>query len=1031
MFINNNSYKYIIKLLYKFQSIVTDISRIFFFGIKYRSRVQKLVLFFCFSYALSFSATYVVDNIASDVDDGIYTVGNLTLREAVNLANAGAGGDVINFNLGGAGPYTITLNSSLTITTNSLTINGFSETGASANTTVLFSGSALNPIYKVVLSNSGPVLSAFVVSGNYNTIKGFVIPNFGDGPAASSNDIAINISGNFNQISGNYIGVGTDGATKAIYTAYGISISGANNNIGDGTPAGVNLISGMNAFIIGGGGILITGAAATANTIKGNLIGLQKDGVSLIAGSQLYGISITGGATYNNIGGTNSGEGNVISGSSGRGVNLNSNYNTVHGNIIGPTSDGMNYISGNSQDFGIYISAANNTIGGTVSGARNIISGNWNSQGENVRITGASATGNFIKGNYIGLNSAGTDALSGIVLVDSPQGIVLITNPSQNIIGGTAVSERNIISGNNPAGIFFLSSANNNTVIGNYIGTQSDGVSALTSNFQSIGIQISTSSNNTIGGSAANYKNIIAGYTNIGINYSASGSNNLVKGNYIGVGTDGQTVPGSPVVGFSVTAQTNSTIGGTNQGEGNIISGNSLAQIKLNTTSCNNITIKGNIIGLAADGINLPSAIGTYGIYCGNSYNNTIGGTGTYEKNTISGNDQAGIYITNASSSSNLIKGNYIGMASNGTSSVLSSSQDYGIHITSSSNNNTIGGSLSGEFNKIAYSTADGIYITGAATSSNLISRNLIYGNTNKAINLNSSGNANYASPTVFDNFTANTVSGIAAANDIIEVFESIISSSITTSAVCQSAENYLGTTTADGSGNWSLGGLTLTSKGTPLATARNPSNNNTSELGCPTSITLPIELLFFSAKKINETTVKTYWQTATEINNDYFTVEVSLYPSKERENWLVVGIVSGAGNSTSLLNYELFHHLNSQYSPLNTLYYRLKQTDIDGSFSYSDVIAVEYQNNRSSSGFQILTNPNEGKIKVQLNNWYDKNVHVLITDILGRHVYENDFLVSDNQLIELYSQVNLSDGIFLLTIYDKNGSLSKRFIVN
>ena len=114
-------------------------------------------------------------------------------------------------------------------------------------------------------------------------------------------------------------------------------------------------------------------------------------------------------------------------------------------------------------------------------------------------------------------------------------------------------------------------------------------------------------------------------------------------------------------------------------------------------------------------------------------------------------------------------------------------------------------------------------------------------------------------------------------------MYESVISSSVTSAAVCQSAQKYLGTTTTTGGGTWSLGTYAaafsaFSSRGTPIAIARDPSNKNTSEFGCPsTAISLPIELLLFNAKKLNETSVKTYWKTASEINNDYFTIERSV----------------------------------------------------------------------------------------------------------------------------------------------------------
>jgi len=109
----------------------------------------------------------------------------------------------------------------------------------------------------------------------------------------------------------------------------------------------------------------------------------------------------------------------------------------------------------------------------------------------------------------------------------------------------------------------------------------------------------------------------------------------------------------------------------------------------------------------------------------------------------------------------------------------------------------------------------------------------------------------------------------------------------------------------------------------------------------------LPISLLSFTAKLNSKKHVDVAWVTLTETNNDYFTVE----RSGNGIDFKGIAEKDGAGNSTTALHYS-----EKDMNPLKGIsYYRLKQTDFDGAFSYSDVVPV---NNTGSSG-DVLVYPN------------------------------------------------------------------------
>src|SRR5574343_53253 len=113
----------------------------------------------------------------------------------------------------------------------------------------------------------------------------------------------------------------------------------------------------------------------------------------------------------------------------------------------------------------------------------------------------------------------------------------------------------------------------------------------------------------------------------------------------------------------------------------------------------------------------------------------------------------------------------------------------------------------------------------------------------------------------------------------------------------------------------------------------------------------LPIELVDFSALLKNDRTVELSWQTASEKDNDYFTIERSV----DGENWAAIQEIDGAGNSTSLLNYTTTDIVSEK----GIFYYRLKQTDFDGAYTYSDIRAVVVD--QSVSEMSVFPNPTNG----------------------------------------------------------------------
>lgn len=716
------------------------------------------------------SKKFVVD-VTSDSDNLLgYALGDVTnsLRKCIRLANENCGHDTIVFNLGAGGPFPILINSTLpSLTDNAgVTIDGWNNSGnnGTPNTIPVFNatiGTPLNANYKIILTNvPGTVPTGLVLASDNNVIKGLILQNFGDG-AVSNNDIAITIAGSNNSVLGCYISMDNTGTVSGLKTNIGIKISGANNQIGNGTASGANLISGTTG--VDAAGVLITSATANNNSISGNIIGLQKDGSLTVTGiTQMNGVNISTTALQGNtIGGSSVGDGNVISGNTSNGVLIASSAGgqNIFGNRIGVSADGVTYVTGNTQTRGIYISnSPNNSIGGNTPSHRNIISANEFSA---ITLAGTATSGNKIKGNYIGLDVSGTSFIAGN---SQDYGVEATTAASGNIIGGKSAGEGNVLSGNSTGILLSSTAATGNSVFGNIIGLQKDGISLVANANQNSGVYISNSPNNIIGGNTSGHRNVISGNISYGIQLTGGGSStgNILKGNYIGPAING----------------TSAIVGNT------------------------------QLYGLVV-----------------NANNCIIGGAGLGEGNIFSANKSRGMYLS-ADATGNMIKGNYFGPGSD-LAAIPGSIQNTGIYIFGGATNNTIGGAAPGEDNVVAHNSTQGLFLNDPATTGNLISRNPIYSNTGKPINLNygaNQANNGNAKPVITTATFAN-ISGTAGIGQTVEVFKN-------TTGNCNDATSFVGSTVADGTGNWSLV-TALTASNYVLATGTDGSKNTSEFSAC------------------------------------------------------------------------------------------------------------------------------------------------------------------------------------------------------
>ncbi len=521
-------------------------------------------------------------------------------------------------------------------------------------------------------------------TGIFNAGRGTLIggSDAGEGNVVSGNGvIGIYLGGAGGAtVEGNIVGLNADGDAAIPNDNDNIQVISDDNVIGGTTAGARNVVSGGGRV-----GVYLLGAAETENNvIQGNYIGLSADGTVAIPNAD-YPVDITfAGAANNTVGGTVAGAGNVISGGAFSAINVegDSGGETIAGNIIGLDPTGTFAIPNNGA--GIRMNSNNNTIGGTALAARNVVSGNVSA---GIVLFGSSS-GNTIEGNYVGIDAAGEAAVpnggEGIVLSGE-----LVTN---NTVGGSVEGAHNVVSGNTTVGITL--SANENTVAGNFIGTDEFGTAAIPNGTQGM---LVTGMLNVIGGTVPGAGNVISGNLSMGVHVAGGAGGNVFQRNFIGPDATGMAALPNGDNGIYVTDTASNNFFGTS-GNGNVLSGNNVAGLYLNSNLTVNNSVNGNIIGLAADGMT-PMANTLFGFWANFSDGTRIGTAGDPDAvNTISGNGSVGIRLYGTTNS--VVVNNRIGLATDGTT--VRANNGAAVALEFGAESNVIGGTADGSGNVAA-----------------------------------------------------------------------------------------------------------------------------------------------------------------------------------------------------------------------------------------------------------------------------------------------------------------------------------------
>ncbi|TAK12921.1 MAG: hypothetical protein EPO35_10865 [Acidobacteria bacterium] len=385
-----------------------------------------------------------------------------------------------------------------------------------------------------------------------------------------------------------------------------------------------------------GPGVYVASGGHNANTIEDNVITGNVFGVDLVY------------ANSTNV------RRNLLSGNTASGLLMIGGVaNTVQLNRIGTTADGLSAQPNTDSGITMYDGTTNAVIDS------NLISGN-NVRGISSQFAGALVTGLRIVGNTIGLDVNGVSAVpnrGGGIMLARTEAAIVGEPGGRNVISGNVVIDPLSANGcnmtNGGPGILVSGLSTVMPAIkSNYIGLTSDGLSARPNKFEGIVLQAKA----RVGGPGAGEGNQIAGngcaatLSGTGIIIAAAASGSIVQGNTIGLSVAGVAL-GNAFSGISAFASAGAQIGGTNPGEGNVITGNNrgiaIYQVGANPVPTG-IAIVGNQIGTNAAGTMPGNSM--FGVQVSTSANTSIGGTNAGAGNLIRGNGSDGVRIDGSAS---------------------------------------------------------------------------------------------------------------------------------------------------------------------------------------------------------------------------------------------------------------------------------------------------------------------------------------------------------------------------------------------
>jgi hypothetical protein len=168
----------------------------------------------------------------------------------------------------------------------------------------------------------------------------------------------------------------------------------------------------------------------------------------------------------------------------------------------------------------------------------------------------------------------------------------------------------------------------------------------------------------------------------------------------------------------------------------------------------------------------------------------------------------------------------------------------------------------------------------------------------------------------------------------------------------------------------------------------------------------LPVEFLSFDISHLSEG-VLLEWETATELNNNHFTIERSV----DLNNFIEVDTVGGSGTSSNVVNYRFVDKSNL---PTNIYYYRLKQTDFNGNYDYSNIVFVSIVNDKVS---HVHPTVSSGLFNVDVISY--ENLYIVVTNSQGEVVISKYYFLKGSVVVDI---TDVDPGLYFIKIFNYNG---------
>lgn len=744
------------------------------------------------------------------------------------------------------------------------------------------------------------------------------------------------------------------------------------------------------------------------------------------------------------------------------------------GNVVGNKGNGININGGNNIRVGDFIKGPNVVV---ASGNTKFEKGSNNGIAFQLGATSALLPKNSsVKANFIGIKADGSGSIAtgtqqcGIYFDDMASSATILNDTvgGMNDTDGNTVGFSGLIGGSGSSGIQL--NQNNNTVLiyNNYVGIGRNKASIPN---RDDGIALRGAKNGDVWANKAgnNIKGIAFRYSREG---TVQTTFSKMRGNFVGTSDGFDSHPNildmatSDNCGISLEYGTNnSTVGGANIADSNIVLNEEIGIWIAGSPVSNLNTIKNNRISqCSVYGIQVANASTLLSIENNAITNSQTGiaftGTAvnaTVKDNTIDNHHKNGISIAAAitnttftnNSITNSIDGNGINVSAaaeniairNNTITGnkylgvgLQPSKGNGIYMTAGKTS-IIGGTGANEGNIIADNATDGISLNGIAVNDVMMRRNSITCNGGTGINLNSSANTNY----MFDilkvdttSSTVNSISGLLKKQTNKDVIIEVYGPSITCKQSCGSdfgrqGSVYLGTTTTDASGKWTLtlaSPIALSDVPQLTATATTPTALNVAGIGFVTSEfsrcgdILPVEFLSFTVTKV-QNGVALVWKTATETNNAYFIVE----HSTDGIHFTPIGSpVKGAGTTLQTQSYKFL-----DIDPANGLnYYQIRQVDLDGKYDFS---TVEVVNLTGESMVTVSPNPSHGHFSVKIIAESSSLFTIDIYNALGQAIYTKSLSVYGGFAEQKVILNHVAAGVYTLVVKNDTDSWVEKII--